>query len=135
MLWFNRQIRSKSKSNFYYSNWYQNNIRSVNDLLNPPFPGYKLFEKLVLDFDIPRSDRRKYNFLLSNVPQEWLEQPNVQNTCNYIFDSLIAQLMSTRKVPSYAYQVLGNQCSPQLDMIIGMINSQYHKIQIGENSC
>ena len=82
-------------------------------ILNPPFPGYKLFEESVLDFDIPPSDRRKYKFLLSNVPQEGIEHPNVQNTCNYIFYSLNAKLMSTRKVPSYAYKVLGNQCSPQ----------------------
>ena len=111
ILWFNRQIRSKSKSNFYYSNWYQNNIRTVDDLLNPPFPGYKLFEELVLDFNIPQSDRRKYNFLMRNVPEEWLENPNAQN--NEVFDTLIAKLMSIKKIPSYAYKVLCNQCPPQ----------------------
>ena len=104
LLWFNKQIRSKSKTHFYYDNWFKNNIQSIHDLLNPPLPGYKLFEEIVLDFNIPHSDRRKYNFLLKNVPQEWLESPNFQN--NDVFEALCAKLTSTRKVPSYAYRIL-----------------------------
>ena len=33
-------------------------------MVNPPLPGSKLFEELVLDFDISKYDRRKLNFLM-----------------------------------------------------------------------
>ena len=39
-LWFNKQIRSKSKQFLYYENWYAKNIRTISDLLNPPFPAW-----------------------------------------------------------------------------------------------
>ena len=109
-LWFNRQIRSKSKQFLYYETWYNKNVHTISDLLNPPLPGYKLFEELVLDFYIPLSDRRKYNFLMKNVPQEWLENSHDQNMD--IIDTLIAKLVNTKKVPTYAYNILLDKCAP-----------------------
>ena len=56
-------IRSKSKQYFEYQEWLDRGIVYVSDLLNfPPHPGSKLFEELVLDYNISSRDRRKYNF-------------------------------------------------------------------------
>ena len=51
--------------------WLDKGITFISDLLNPPLPGRKLFEELVLDFDISPQDRRKYNFLMKNIPEDW----------------------------------------------------------------
>ena len=67
-LWFNRNIRSKSKQYFFYEDWYDKGIIYISDLLNPPLPGSKLYEELILDFDVLHSGRRKYNFLMQNIP-------------------------------------------------------------------
>ena len=61
-LWYNRLIRSKSKSYFFYASWFDKNVFTISDLFNPPFPGHKLFEELVLDFGIPSTDRRFFFF-------------------------------------------------------------------------
>ena len=61
-LWYNRNIRLKTKNYIYYGDWFERGIVYIHDLLNPPLPGSKLFEELVLDFDISRYDRRKFNF-------------------------------------------------------------------------
>ena len=104
LLWFNRLIRSKSKNHFYYETWFDKNILAISDLLNPPFPGYKLFEELILDFGIPQTDRRKFNFLMRNIPSEWLE-----TVCWYnldIHDSLVTELKAAKKVPKHAYRII-----------------------------
>ena len=80
-LWYNRYIRSKSKQYFYYEEWCEKGIVYINDLLNPPLPGTKLFEELILDFEISQNDRRKYNFLMQNIPSPWLQdQGSVRET-------------------------------------------------------
>lgn len=71
-LWFNRFIRSKSKSCLFYESWFDKNILTMSDLFNPPLTGHKLFEELVLDFGIPFGDRRKFNFLIKNIPENGL---------------------------------------------------------------
>ena len=68
-LWFNRFIRSKSKPYLFYESWFDKNILTLSDLFNPPFPGHKLFEELVLDFGIPSGDRRKFNFHRYRSPE------------------------------------------------------------------
>ena len=57
-IWFNRNIRSKLKQLFIYQDWMDRSIVYISDLLNPPHPGSKLFEELVLDFNISPRDRR-----------------------------------------------------------------------------
>ena len=44
----NRNIRSKSKQYFLYQDWLDRGIVYISDLLNPPHPGNKLFEELIL---------------------------------------------------------------------------------------
>ena len=76
----------------------------ISVLLNPSFPGYKLFEELILDFGIPQTDRRKFNCLMRNIPSEWLE-----NVCWYnldIYDSLVTELKAANKVPKHAYRII-----------------------------
>ena len=109
-LWFNRNIRSKSKQYFFYEDWYDKGIIYVNDLLDPPHPGAKLFEELVLDFEVSHKDRRKYNFLMQNIPGSFLQgqKPNGLDMFDRIFDTLI----STQKVPRYAYGILRNNLLP-----------------------
>ena len=109
-LWFNRLIRSKSKKYFYYESWYDKNILMISDLLNPPLPGHKLFEELILDFDISRIDRRKFNFLIKQVPEEWFDDTFLHNLD--VQDILITKLISAKKVPRFAYKILNVQHIP-----------------------
>ena len=98
----------------------------ISDLLNPPFPGYKLFEELILDFGIPPTDRRKLNFLMRNIPSEWLE-----NVCWYnldIHDSLVTALKAAKKVPKHANRIIN--VSYPLDMRYEYWNS---KITVPDN--
>ena len=109
-LWYNRNIRSKSKQFFYYEEWHDKGILYISDLLDPPHPGAKLFEELILDFEVSRKDRRKYNFLMQNIPSPWLEVQNSQGLDN--FDRIFDILISTPKVPRYAYGILLEKCIP-----------------------
>ena len=88
-------IHSKSKQFLYYENWYAKNVRTISDLLNSPFPGHNLFEELILDFDISYKDRRKYTFLLQNIPNHWLEHMNDPD--NDVVDIIIDKLVQTKK--------------------------------------
>ena len=38
-LWFNRNIRSRTKQYLFYEDWYEKAIQFISDLLNPPLPG------------------------------------------------------------------------------------------------
>ena len=40
-LWFNRNIRSKSKQYFLHEDWLDKGLIFVSDLLDPPLPGSK----------------------------------------------------------------------------------------------
>lgn len=75
-------------------------ILYINDLLDPPHLGAKLFEDLILDFEVSRNDIRKYNFLMKNIPSPWLEGQNFQGLDN--FDRIFDDLVSTPEVPRYA---------------------------------
>ena len=103
-LWYNRLIRSKSKSYFFYASWFDKNVFTISDLFNPPFPGHKLFEELVLDFGIPSTDRRKFNFLIKNIPEEWMVNFDVDIVG--VHDTIVLNLLSFKKVPKNAYNVL-----------------------------
>ena len=68
------------------------------------------FEELIWDFEVSRKDRRKYNFLMQNIPSPWLEVQNSQGLDN--FDRIFDILISTPKVPRYAYGILLEKCIP-----------------------
>ena len=109
-LWFNRLIRSKSKKYLYYDSWYDKGILIIADLLNPPLPGHKLFEELILDYDIPPRDRRKFNFLMKHVPDKWVDDTFLDNLD--VQDILITTLIAIKKVPCHAYKTLNVQYCP-----------------------
>ena len=48
---------SKSKQFVYYEDCFDKDILYINDLLNPPHSGAKIFDKLILDFDVSPKDR------------------------------------------------------------------------------
>lgn len=110
-LWFNRLIHSKSKKYFYYETWYEKDVSFVSHLVDPPLPGHKLFEDLILDFDIPQGDRRKFNFLMKHVPVEWLDDTPINNL--HVHDVLVDKLITSRKVPCYAYKILNREQRPE----------------------
>ena len=108
-IWYNKCIRSKSKQYFYYPSWFVKNVCTISDLFNPPLPGHKLFEELVLDFNIPFSERRKFNFLMKNIPNDWLE--NCDTDIVGVHDTVVLKLLSFKKVPKGVYNLLlGNSC-------------------------
>ena len=110
-LWFNRNIRSKTKQYFYYKDWYDKGILYVTDFLNPPHPGSKLFEELVLDFDISRHDRRKFNFLMKSIPSAWLHDTK-RNAVN-VFDDIVSGLLNAPKIPRFTYCILNKNYIPE----------------------
>ena len=109
-LWFNRNIRSKTKQYLFYEDWFDKGILYINDLFNPPLPGSKLFEELVLDFDISHHDRRKYNFLMKCIPSLWLDDPNSNDPD--IFGDITANLLDVQKVPKFTYSVFTKTSIP-----------------------
>ena len=71
-IWWNKGVRLKSKNFFFYPVWDEKGIRRISDL----FLGHNLvktFEDLVLEFDIPISDRRKYNSLMNGIYLDWFQ--------------------------------------------------------------
>ena len=87
-LWFNSRLKSKSKQYFFYSDeWFDKGICNTIDLLNidGPQPIVLTFDQLIEKFGISRKDRRFYNFLIKNIPCEWLEYLNIQMTMFLIF--------------------------------------------------
>ena len=103
-LWFNKLIRSKSKPYFFYLSWYDKKLSFISDLFNPPLPGYKLYEELILDYGIPDVHRRKYNFLIKNIPEEWIT--NFDPDIVGVHDTIVLKLINTKKVPQSTYKLL-----------------------------
>ena len=103
-LWYNKLIRLKSKSYLFYASWFDKKVVTIADLFNPPFPGHKLFEELVLDFDIPSGDRRKFNFLIKCIPDDWIE--NVDVDIVGVHETVVHKLLSMKKVPKNSYTLL-----------------------------
>ena len=110
LLWYNRFIRSKSKQYFYFPSWYDRNVFTISDLFNPPLPGNKLFEELFLDFNIPSTDRRKFNFLFKNIPRGWMEKFDIDIVG--VHDTIVFKLLSFKKVPKNVYSLLLGPHSP-----------------------
>ena len=104
VLWYNRSIRLKTKTHFFYPSWINKNVLTVSDLFDPPLPGHKLFEELILDFDIPNTDRRKFNLLIKNIPEEWMQtfDPDVTG----VHETIVHKIVNTKKVPQDAYVLL-----------------------------
>ena len=113
-LWFNRRVRCKSKQYFDYRDWYDKGIHTVADMLNVPDPDnvyIKTHEDLVSEFGISQKDKRKYNFLLKNIPSDWLDKPGFLNF--NIYDRIIESLNlagKISKIPKHIYSILLDKC-------------------------
>ena len=88
----------------FYENWFDRGIQYISDLLNPPLPGSKLFDELVLDFEVSQHEKRKFIFLKKWIPSLWLEDSNSSNVD--LFDTLIESLLDATKIPKFAYSFL-----------------------------
>ena len=83
----------------------------ISDLLNPPHPGSKLFEELVLDFNISPRDRRKFNFLMKNIPGDWLLKVDFDH--EIVFDRIKSKVVNTQKVPKFPYSIMLEPHNPE----------------------
>jgi len=111
-IWWNKNVRLKSKKFFFYPVWDDKGIHNISDL----FIGYNLvkpFEMLVVEFDIPITDRRKYNFLIKGICPDWFQNP--QNIQENIFDNISAFLIAQPKIPKHTYSILRNQADVDVE--------------------
>ena len=83
----------------------------ISDLLDPPLPCSKLFEELVLDYNVDSKDRRKYNFLMNDIPLERLISSDF--THDVVFDRLMDNVRKANKIPKYAYDIMMEECNPE----------------------
>ena len=109
LVWWNGNIRLKTKKFFFYEEWFEHGICTLNDLyLGNNF--IKSFEDLVLEFDISIKDRRKYNFLMNGLLLDWFYNPkNVQES---IFEKIVLSLFDNGKISKYSYIILKKKVSP-----------------------
>ena len=108
-IWWNRNIRLKSKKFFFYQDWYDLGICTLDDL----YRGnnfVKSFEDLVLEFYISIRDRRKYNYLMNGLLIDWFYcSKNVQDN---IFDKIVSSLFGNGKITKHSYSILKEKHSP-----------------------
>ena len=95
-----------------YPVWDEKGIRHISDLfLGQNF--VKTFEDLVVEFDIPISDRRKYNSLMNDIYLDWFQ--NSKNIQENVFDKICFSLVSGKEVPKHVYSILRNQASVEVE--------------------
>ena len=68
---------------------------------------------MVLDFDISRRDRGKFNFLMKRIPSLWLEDPHSKDID--IFDNFTSGLLHAHKIPKFTYSLLNETCLSNRD--------------------
>lgn len=102
-IWWNKGVRLKTKKFFFYPTWDNKGICNISDL----YLGrniIKSFEELVVEFDIPINDRRKYNSLMNGIDLDWFQNPmNIQDN---VFDTICASLLKEKRVPRHVYSIL-----------------------------
>lgn len=103
MIWYNKNVNLRHRPYFYYHAWYERGIVYISDLYNG-INGVMTFEDLVLEYDIPITDRRKYDSLMNGIFLNWFEDQ--QNVNENIFDKIVVELVKKSKVPKHAYSLL-----------------------------
>ena len=108
-IWYNKNVRLKTKRYFYYPDWHNCGISTLGDL----YRGHnfvKTFEDLVLEYDISIKDRRKYNSLMNGILLDWFDYPlQVQES---IFDEVVETLFGNVKVTKSSYNLFKSQEIP-----------------------
>ena len=102
-IWWNRKVRLKSKSFFFYPEWFDLGICTLNDL-NRGYNFIKSFEDLVIEYDISIKDKRKYNYLMKGISEDWFYNP--MNVYENIFDKIVASLFDANKITKHSYNIL-----------------------------
>jgi len=113
-IWFNRNIRSKSKQYFYYDTWSSKGICTLSDILYDDVSTnvVKSFDDLIVEFDIPYTDRRKYNFFLRSIVNCEILDDFVEQDFD-TFDAFSKNLISAPKVPRYTYSIMSKKIPPE----------------------
>ena len=105
-IWYNKHVSLRHRPYYYYHAWYERGILNVSDL----YRGgnfVKTFEDLVLEYDIPITDRRKYDSLMNGLFLNWFtDQYDVDGN---VFDNIVSELVKKFKVPKHAYSLLRNK--------------------------
>ena len=101
-IWYNKNVNLRHRPYFYYHAWYERGIMYISDLWNG-FNNVMTFEQLVIEYDIPITDRQKYESLMNGIYFSWF---STQQVVDNIFDTIVSELITKRKVPRHAYNVL-----------------------------
>ena len=90
--------------------WDEKGIQHISDLY---FGNnlVKTFEDLVVEFDIPITDRRKYNSLMNGIYLNWFH--NSKNIQENVFNE-ISCLVKEVKVPKYVYSILWDRAAVEV---------------------
>jgi len=114
-LWFNKYIRSKSRQYYYYDSWYERGIFCIADLLydDNPTPVLKSFDDLIIEFDIPYRDTRRYNILMNNIVARGLLDDASPGRNFDSFDIFVNNLILAPKVPRYSYSIMIDKTPPE----------------------
>ena len=108
-IWYNQNVRLKTKRYFYYHDWHTLGISTLADL----YRGHnflKTFEDLVLEYNVSIKDRRKYNSLMNGILIDWFyNPPQVQVT---IFDRIVEFLFDSVKITKSSYIIFRSQENP-----------------------
>lgn len=108
-IWWNRDIRLKTKRFFYYPEWYDRGITTLSDL-DRGYNFVKSFEDLVIEYDISIKDRRKYNSLMKGILMDWFYNPITVD--DNIHEKIVESLFEGSKVTKHAYNTLKTYESP-----------------------
>ena len=84
-LWWNKKVSFKHRPYFYYPIWLERGISQVLDL----YQGHrvKTFEELVIEYDLPIRDRRKYESLLNGIYLSWFD--NATQVDENVYDKIV----------------------------------------------
>jgi len=109
-IWYNQNVRLKTKRFFYYPNWHELGISTLSDL-DRGYNFLKSFEDLVLEYDISIKDRRKYTFLVKGISLDWFYNP--PEVLDNIFDKIVQSLFDHAKITRPSYYIFKVEENPE----------------------
>ena len=107
-LWFNQNICLKTKKWFYYPTWYEKGIKTVQDLIYNGMR-FKEFFELILEFDIPIGDKRKYFFITKAIPMYRLWSNDNRDPYEFLKEKLLV----TKNLSKFSYSIFKEFALPQ----------------------
>ena len=107
-VWFNRNVCLKTKKYFYYAEWYDKGIKTIQDLLLDG-KRFKEFFELVLEFDISFRDRRKYSFLIKAIPLFGVWSMDLRDP----YELVVSKLFTCNSLSKCSYLIFKGQLLPQ----------------------